>query len=137
VESNASEEPISVPVHLRVTGEPAPFDRGVWRPWLRSSCRRDRRVIGWILGGWAGAEVPAVASRLDVPAIPPALFWRWLSGWLGDLRPDPRRPAASRLARPLRHRAVSAVPGDLGGGLLAGARWNAALNLISGSRARR
>jgi hypothetical protein len=135
VESNASEEPVSVPVHLRVTGQPAPFDRSVWRPLAAFLVAGViGALIGWILGRWAGAEVPAAASRLDVPAIPPALFWALVIGFgwaiCGLIRGARQRaawPVRYATGRFLLYLAIWA------GGLLVGAAVGLTLwNLISG-----
>jgi hypothetical protein len=103
VESSASEQPISVPVRLRVTGDPAPVDRHVLRPaaaFLVAGIVG--ALIGWLLGGWAGAETPGLADRVIGDGISPALFWAVVIGlaWgvLGAIR-----GARQRAAWPVRY----------------------------------
>jgi Nuclease-related domain len=95
VESNASEEPVRVPVRLRVTGVPAPLDRRVLRPltgFLVAGVAG--AIIGWVLGGWAGAEAPGTLS--------PPLFWALAIG-IGWALFGAIRGARQRAAWPVRY----------------------------------
>lgn len=95
IESSASEEPISVPVQVRVVGLPSNLNRYLLRPWAGlMSAGLIGAGLGWCLGRWGLPEPDWFAglTSLQIPwaatlAILVGLLWALL-GWIrGVLQP--------------------------------------------------
>lgn len=97
IESNASEEPISVPVRLHVEAMPATLNRYLFRPLVGFT------VAGLFGAGWgwvfgpAAIQAPAWFTGLTTPSLSSAVGWAALIGlfWalLGGIRGLRQNPA--------------------------------------------
>jgi len=122
VESNASEEPVAVPVRFRIVGLPARLNRYVLRPLAGLlSAGLLGAAVGWSLGRW-GIPAPAWLAGLTSPPMSSAAVWTALIGvvWavLGGIR-----GALQRFAWPTSY--------ALGRWLVRTLAWGAALPLVA------
>jgi len=80
VESNASEEPVAVPVHFRVVGMPSCLNRYLVRPLVGLiSAGLLGAGVGWSLGHW-GIQAPGWLMGLTSGPISSAAVWAVLIG---------------------------------------------------------
>lgn len=124
IESSASEEPVAIPVRVRVVGMPSRLNRSLLRPLAGSiSAGLLGAGIGWALGHW-GMQAPGWLAELTSRQISSAtawaifigLFWALL-GWIRGLLQHIAWPTAYATRRWL-FRTLA---------------WGAALSLLAGA----
>ncbi|HUV94853.1 MAG TPA: nuclease-related domain-containing protein [Anaerolineae bacterium] len=124
VSSSASNEPIRLPVVVRVASKPSALSRCLLRP--LAGCIVAGLLgagVGWSLGG-AGTQPPSWLTRLTAPPVPSRAAWALLTGvfWalLGMLRGFWHHPAWS-------------IAHAMGRWLLKTLIWGAVLSFLTGA----
>jgi hypothetical protein len=80
VVSNASEEPLTIPVRVRVVGQPSRLDRVLYRPLAGALYAALLGAgIGWTIGRWAFPEASSSAV-VGSAATSSTFFWAFLVG---------------------------------------------------------
>ncbi len=85
IDSNASEEPLAIPVDVRVVGQPSRLDRLLYRPLAGALYAALLGVgVGWTIGRWAFPESNSSMLVASV-ATSSTFFWSFLIGMIWAL----------------------------------------------------